>query len=597
MSSDALAVALNTPGHLRFPSTRALAERFDRNGSRVETLPTGHLVFYRPDGRRFFATDPAGHPLHECEWESTVEGPAILTRARVRLDWGRWVGIKPCGLVHETKVNLAARANWQRITPDDLRAMAAGALRVSIEEVRWFYQDDDFSIDPHGMATIRQRKDALYVLDDGGFEQARFMSCMGAMHWDHIDFLPVVELFKSLLPGTGSAVFELIRGLYDDQNKDEAAQRPLRYRGIPTYPSEAAFRLFSSFFSPRQSTGRDPLADFMIPSKSHAMVWLPAQSPPVRYIDDNQGLSLTAKDGVVQKVTLKDDPAGLSYMSSSSRHGLPLDRSLHVQGSQLILKDRDRETRVSLTTGLQVAAMSSVERLLSPADWRTVFVQGIPEIRPAEAFGAVLLYPEDDNEIGELAAQPFVADYLDDLGEQDREIGRLRSQAERVLIDNGDAAIATCILFDRPRDYTVHVRHVAYAQRQAQQIWTQCAAVKRWDWLYRIRMIMADTPDESGAGQEPYDLVYCWLPYDSFGAPASVMPTMARLRDRVRPSGHVFVVGPAELRESLAGDGWELSWDQSVASLPTFLMHKTILPKARVKPGLTLFHAIRVSAS
>lgn len=595
MPSDAPAVALNTPGHLRFPSTRALAERFDRNGGRVETLPTGHLVFYRPDGRRFLATDPAGHPLHECEWESTVAGSATLTRARVRLDWGRWVGIKPCGLAHETKVNLAARADWRRITPDDLRAMAAGALRVPIEDVRWFYRDDDFSIDPRGTATIRQRKDALYALDDGGFEQARFMSCMGAMHWDRIDFLPVVELFKSLLPGTGSAVFELIRGLYDDQNTDRAAPRPIRYRGIPTYPSEAAFRLFSSFFTPAQSIGGDPLADFMNPSTSRAMVWLPAQHPPVRYIDDDQGWCLTAKNGVAHKVTLKDDPAGLPYMSSSGRGVLPLDRSFQVRGGQLILRDRERETRVALTAGLQVETTSPVERQLSPVDWRTVFAPGFPTIHPADAFEAVPVYPENDDEIGEFAAQPFVADYLDDLGEQDRDIGRLRSRAERVLIGNGDAAIATCILFDRPRDYTVHVRYAAYAQRQAQQLWIQCAAVKKWDWLHRIRMIPAETSEESEADQAPYDLAYYWLPYDSFGSPAGVLATMAGLRDRVRPGGHAFVVGPAELHESPAGEGWELCWDQPVASLPTFLMHKTILPKARVKPGLTLFHARRVS--
>lgn len=595
MPSDALAVALNTPGHLRFPSTRALAERFDRNGGRVDRLPTGHLVFYRPDGRRFLATDPVGHPLHECEWESAVEGRAALTRARVRLDWGRWVGIKPCGLVHETKVNLAARPDRRRITPDDLRAMAAAALRVSIEDVRWFYQDEDFTIDSHGTATIRQRKDALYVLDDGGFETARFMSCMGAMHWDHIDFLPVVELFKSLLPGTGSAVFELIRGLYDDQNQGRAAPRPIRYRGIPTYPSEAAFRLFSNFFTPCLSASSDGLADFMNPSKSHTMTWLPAQHPPVRYLDDDQGVCLTVKDGAVQKVTLKDDSTGLPYLRSGGRRILPFDRSLQVQGGRLILKDRERETRVSLTAGLQVAPTPSVERLLSPADWRTVFVQRIPEIHPADAFEAAPLYPENDDEIGELAAQPFVADYLDDLGEQDRDIGRLRSQAERVLISNGDAAIATCILFDRPRDYTVHVSSFAYAQRQAQQLWTQCAAVQRWDWLHRIRMVPADTPEDSRAGHEPYDLAYYWLPYEVFGSPADILATVAGLRGRMRPGGHAFVVGPAELREPLAGEGWALCWHQPVASLPTFRMHQTILPKARVKSGLTVFHARRVS--
>lgn len=591
MPSDALAGALNTPGYLQFASTRALAEGFDKIGGRVKALPTGHLVFYRPDGRRFLATDPAGHPLHECEWESTMAGTTSLTRARVRLDWGRWVGIRPSGLVHEMQLNLASRPNWQRITPDNLRAMASGALRVPMDEVRWFYRDEDFSIDPQGTATIRQRKDALYILGDGGFEQARFMSCMGAMHWDQIDFLPVVELFKSLLPGTGSAVFELIRGLYDDQNNDQAAPRPLRYRGIPTYPSEAAFRLFSYFFTPQGLAGRDPLADFMNPSISHVMTWLPALDPPVRYVDEGQGICVTVQGGVVQKVTLENDAAGFSYMNLGGRRVLPLDRSLSVEGNQLILRDREKRIAVSLPVGIELPSSSAPESPLSPADWRTVFPQGVPEIHPTEAFEAVPLYPENDEEIGELAAQPFVADYLDDLGEQDREIGRLRSQAEHVLIDNGDAVIATCILFDRPRDYTVHVRDVAYAQRQAQQLWTQCAAVKRWDWLHRIRMIAA--VEEPRTGEHQYDLGYCWLPYDSFGSPANLMSMMARLRDRVRPSGHVFVVGPADLGESLVAERWELCWGQSVASLPTFLMHKTILPKARVKSGLTLFYARR----
>lgn len=594
MPPDVLAVALTTPGHLRFPATRALAERFDTIGGRVHTLPSGHLVFYRPDGRRFLATDPVGHPLHECEWESTVEGTATLTRARVRLDWGRWVGIKPCGLVHETRLNLAAKPHWQRLTPDDLRAMAAGALRVPLEDVRWFYRDEDVRIDPHGTATIRQRKDALYILDDGGFEQARFMSCMGAMHWDQIDFLPVVELFKSLLPGTGSAVFELIRGLYDDQNESPAAPRPLRYRGIPTYPSEAAFRLFSNFFTPQGSAGRNPLADFMTPSKSHVMTWLPALDPPVRYIDEERGVCVTVRGEVIQKATLEHDAAGFSYLHPGGRRVLPLDRSLRVEGRQLLLSDRDKQIAVSVPVGLELQSMSAPESPLSPADWRTVFVQGVPEVPPAEAFEAVPLYPENDEEIGELAAQPFVADYLDDLGEHDREVGRLRSQAERVLIENGDAVIATCILFDRPRDYTVHVRHAAFAQRQAQQLWTQCAAVNRWDWLHRIRMIVAETSDEFRTNQERFDMAYYWLPYDSFGSSVSIMSVMARLKHQVRPDGHVFVVGPAELGHALATQPWELCWDQSVESLPTFRMHKTILPNARVKSGLTLFHARRM---
>ena len=594
MPSDAIAFALNTPGHLRFPSSRTLVESFDSIGGRVVTLPNGHHVFYRPDGRRFLETDPVGHPLHECEWEAAGAGTVLLRRARVRLDWGRWVGIKPGGLVNETRLNLASRPNWQRITPDDLRALAAGALRVPIEEVRWFYRDEDLSIDPKGMATIRQRKDALYVLDGGGFETVRFMACMGAMHWDQIDFLPVVELFKSLLPGTGSAVFELIRGLYDDQNKGHSAPRALRYRGIPTYPSEAAFRLFSGFFTPQPVGAEDPLIAFMNPSKSHLVVWLPVQHPPVRYLDDSQGLCVTVKNGIVHKATLAEDQAGLPYVSSMGRRVLPLDRSLRVEGRSLILKDCETELTVPLDPDLPVKTSPPAECPVSPVDWRTVFVEGVPKISAAEAFEAVPLFPEDEMEIGELAAQSFVADYLDDLGEQDREIGRLRSQAECVLIANGDAVIATCVLFDRPRDYTVQVRYVAYAQREAQQLWTQCAEVQRWDWLPRIRMGADEMYEGFLANRGPYDLMYQWLPYDSFDSSTTMRTIITRVSQLLRRGGDAFVVGPAELRELLTREQWKMCWDQSVASLPTFLMHKTILPKARVKTGLTLFHVRRL---
>ncbi|MGQ0557723.1 MAG: hypothetical protein ACT4PN_17465 [Nitrospiraceae bacterium] len=596
MPSDAIAFALNQPGHLRFPSTRTLAESFDKVGGHVHTFPNGHLVFYRPDGRRFLETDPAGHPLHECEWESTGTGTVLLRRARVRLDWGRWVGIKPCGLVNETRLNLAVRPNWQRITPDDLRALAAGALRVPTEEVRWFYRDEDLAIDPTGIATIRQRKDALYVLDGGGFETVRFMACMGAMHWEQIDFLPVVELFKSLLPGTGSAVFELIRGLYDDQSKGHSVPKALRYRGIPTYPSEAAFRLFSTFFTPRPVGAEDPFTAFMNPATSHRVEWLPAQHPPVRYLAGNQGLCVTVQNGIVQKATLAKDPVGLPYVSSIGRRVLPLDRSLRVEGRSLILKDRETEITLLLDSDLPAKTSTSDECPVSLVDWRTVFAQGVLKISPAEAFEAVPLFPEDDQEIGELAAQSFVADYLDDLGEQDREIGSLRSRAERVLIANGDAVIATCVLFDRPRDYTVHVRYVAYAQRQAQQLWTQCAEVHRWDWLQRIRMEAADRCEASLESREVYDLIYQWLPYDSFDSSITMKTIVTRLSHMLRRGGEAFVVGPVHLGKLLTQEPSRLlvHWDESVASLPTFLTHKTILPKARVKTGLTLFHVRRL---
>ena len=593
MSADPLRVALTTPGHLRFLSNQPFKENFDQAGGQVVRQSTGHLLFYRPNGRRILATDPAGNPLHECEWITDAQGTVTLSRARFRLDWGQWVGLKPSGLVNETRLNLAAKPGWQKLNADNLRAMAAQALRVPIEEVRFFYRDDDLTIRPSGVATIRQRKDAFYILHDGNFAEARFMSCMGAMNWASIDFLPVVELFKSLLPGTGSAAFELIRGLYDDQNQRNAVPRPLQYRGIPTYPSEAAFRLFSSFFTPQVPAGGSlAFTLFMNQEQSNQVNWLPAATPPIRYFDQAQGICVTVKGDGVQKVTVAQDRAGAPYVNPTSRKQAPLDRCAEMVGGQIILRDRDRDMKlpVAVPRGVHKATSGSVE--VSPVDWRSVFVEGMPDIEPADAYGAVLLYPEDGSPINFLAAQPFVADYLQDLAEQDREIGAALSRAERVLIDNGDAVIATCIAFDRPREYTVRVHHAAFAQKQAQQLWTVCAGLQRWDWLSHIRFVSADSQEDQPG--QLYDLIFRWEA-DADSEPSLALA--ARIKEmslRLRGGGHAFVVGSAQIDMACGSTGLQLMWKETVEQLPTFRMHRSILPKARLSPGLTLFHLKKI---
>jgi hypothetical protein len=491
--------------------------------------------------------------------------------------------------VNETSLNLAGKPGWQRLTPDDLRAMAAQALRVPIEDVRWFYRDEDFVIEPTGRAAIRQRKDAFYVLQDGNFERASFMSCMGAMHWPSIDFLPVVELFQSLLPGTGSAVFELIRGLYDDQNEGKTIPRPLRYRGIPIYPSEAAFRLFSSFFTPQAPVGNNPFTLFMNPEQSNRVTWLPAATTPIRYVDQRAETCLTFQGGVLHKVTVASDSTGLPYMSPKGRRFVSCDRSAKVLGGHVILKDRDRETTLAVTLPQGSLEQSGEPVAMSPVDWRSVFVQGVPSIHPADAYGATLLYPEDKSEVAECAAQPFVADYIQDIGEQDREIGAVLSHAERVLIDNGDAVVATCIAFDRPRDYTVLVLHPAFAQKQAQRLWGICAELQRWDWLSRIRFVLAEGPHDREAPHS-YDVVYHWVPYDSGDLPANLAERMNGISRVLRGGGHAFVIGPAQLGQYGASHGLHVCWEEPVEQLPTFRMHRTILPTARLRGGLTLFY-------
>src|SRR5437867_10574108 len=107
--SDPVVTALQAPGHLQFPENLPFKNDFLRAGGRVVRQSTGHLIFYRSDGRPFLATDPAGNPLHECEWVKESSGAIALSRARMKLDWGAWVGLKPSGLVNETTLNLATK--------------------------------------------------------------------------------------------------------------------------------------------------------------------------------------------------------------------------------------------------------------------------------------------------------------------------------------------------------------------------------------------------------------------------------------------------------------------------------------------------------
>src|SRR3989475_12086456 len=274
---------LTRPGTIVLPANLPFVQNLNAAGGRVVRQAGGHLVFYDSNNRRFLATDPEGNPFHECEWVAAAKGTVRLARARVRLDWGQWVGVKPEGLANWTTLDLSKKPGWERMRADDLRSMAAQAMRVSLEEVRFFYGDEDLAVDARGQATIRHKKDALYVLEAGTFDGNRFMACLGTMHWARIDFLPVVELFQSLLPGTGSAVFELIRGLYDDQN--QTSPLPLRYRGIPTYPSEAAYRLFNSFFAPQLPGGGDPFPVFIDPPPSQECPWPPLPGPPRAHFD------------------------------------------------------------------------------------------------------------------------------------------------------------------------------------------------------------------------------------------------------------------------------------------------------------------------
>ncbi len=96
---DSARSVLTRSGTIVFPSNLSFLKDLAEAGGRMTRQPSGHLVFYGLNNRRILATDPDGNPLHECEWGSTASGKARLLRARIRLEWGQWVGLKPAELI------------------------------------------------------------------------------------------------------------------------------------------------------------------------------------------------------------------------------------------------------------------------------------------------------------------------------------------------------------------------------------------------------------------------------------------------------------------------------------------------------------------
>lgn len=547
-------------------------------GGRILVTLSGHAVLYDDHNRRILYADPDGTPLHECAWEN-VGNRSRLVRARVLLDWGQWVGIKPHGIVNSARFDISQRPGWQQLTREDLQRMAAQAMGVTSEDVAFFYDADSLELNRHGQVTVQHRKDALYVLRDGGFEKTQFMACLGAMHWEHIDFLPVVELFQSLLPGTGSAVFELIRGLYDDQNQIGAA-RPLRYRGIPTYPSPQAFQLFSTYFLPECPGSSDPFSLFMDSTRSAEVTWRPRPHMPLRFIDREQGLCVTVAAGSVQKVTMRDDPAALPFGRSKGHRLPPGGRLVGATKDSLQLQDGDQRVQMALKPQWGITEQSPLSTFPFRTTWRSLFPEGPPKIDAQQAYFAVPLYPDDASVVDETGTQSLAMDqiieYLDRI-----ETGK------NVLIDQWDPVIAECLEAIVPRSCLILFKRPELAQRQAQRIWDHAAMSGDLSSLNTVRMI--PVPESRAANDRGYELVFRWIPFNQYTERQELDKSLQEIAAALKNGSHAIVAGPPIIEQAAAPAGLMLLASSAIAGSSGAGLLRSILPHACIRPDATLF--------
>ncbi|MEW6544865.1 MAG: hypothetical protein AB1411_14805 [Nitrospirota bacterium] len=554
---------------------------------------TGHRIVYGAHGRRVLCTDPSGTVLHECEWQPDGSGGFKLARARIRLDSLLWIGLLPEAVVHRTTLDLGRRPTVMFEAPECLRRMAARAWRVPLEDVRYFFPDESFEQDGDDRVTIHLKKDGLYLLEDGTFDSRTFLSYMGAMPWHRLNLLNVVELFQSTLPGTGSAVFELIWGLCDDQRRTDGTV-PLHYRGLPTYPSEPAYGLFSSFFRPEAPDGADPHDWFVDPSRASQIAWWPRSDPPWRYVDWSRHLAVTVQGGMARKVTVMNDPAGVPYVAPGTRSWVSCDRAVVVAGNRLRLRDGLSVQSFDLDPAWGITGDTPPSRPEKyPFDWRVFFCGHPPSLDPGRAHSLALFYPDDETEVEELSTQPFVLEQifasfnaLSDL------LGRL-GWIRRVLIDGLDAVIAGCIDQDYTRHHTVLFRSAEWAQKQAQVLWDRAAQAGRLSAVQDTRFLPADQGRPAAYCRE-YELLYCWIPFACFRDRERCSAMVADVSSALVRTGLAVVAGPRELRPAFAAHGLRLvdtAGVEDFTRLPLLLEHLRLHPRTRLNPALAVFVA------
>ena len=606
--------ALKRPGSIRFPINESAVNAIENNFSqlnseqiegatywfendkpgvantRIKVYPTGHMAFYNPEGRRFLTTDPDGEPLNECEWVvDATSGQTRLAHARMQLDCQQWIGIKPRAKTFSTQIDIKGQPGWETLSLDDLRKKAAEAWRVPFSEVKYFYSDEHMVPKGDGKYDIHLTKDGLYALNEGIFDKTLFVSFMFTVDWANLDLIPVVELFQSTLPGSGGATFELIWGLYEDQSREQELE-PLRYRGLPTYPSKEAFNIFSAFFTPKGPEGKDIMKVFMDADRSHQITWTPKPNPPWRYFSTDHKITLTIQDKFLYKVTVHDDPLGIPFVNCIRGAKPSCQRELQVTHNSFVLIEGDlgREIPFEPKWGIAPQAEASKPPAKMLFGWKWFFNNFPPKVDPVKILYTVPFYPEGAADIDEAALQPMVLDQMFYYLEMSPGMPKKLEKIDKVLIHTFDTVIAGCVDCTHARQYTVLFSDPEFAQKNACLLWNYGASRNQLDNLSKVSFL-PERENVVEVYKEKYGLVFKWIPFMYFQDREACQSMLQSAVEALQPEGILFLVGPKAIQGLFDHFFLDCLYNDPVLNMPFYRQHLKMCPENQVNPELTVF--------
>ena len=507
----------------------------------------------------------------------------------MQLDCKQWVGIKPRAKTFTTQIDISPHEGWESMTLDDLREKAAEAWRVPTSEVKYFYDDNHMVHQGDGKYDIRLTKDGLYALHDGNFDKSIFISFMFQVNWAKLDLIPVVELFQSTLPGTGGAVFEFIWGIYNDQSREEELP-PLRYRGLPTYPSKEAFNIFSAFFEPKGPDGKNIKTVFMDPQTSNEITWTPQKHPPVRYFSQQQQVAITAQDGYLYKVTVFDDPIAFPFTNCVGIRRPPIEREVRVgnQSFTLLEGELGREIFFEPSWGLRPQTYPTKLAEKYPFTWKWFFNGEPPRVDPVKSLYTVPFYPEGQADIDESSIQPMVLDQIFHYMEMAPAMPAKLEKMNSVLIHTFDTVLAGCIDSSKDRVYTVLFSDPEFAQKNAQLLWNYAASKDQLSNLEKVSFLL-EAEHIRDAYSEKYDLIFKWIPFMYHQDREACESMLTALSEALLPGGFMFLVAPRQLQGLFDHYKLETLYNDPVYNMPFFRQHLKMCPENQVNPDLVVY--------
>ncbi len=562
--------------------------------TRVKVYKTGHMAFYDNDGRRFLGTDPGGHPLHEAKWnKDPVSGETCLELARMQLDSLQWVGIRPRSRTFQSQIDIKGQPGWETMTLDFLREKAAEVWRVPVSEVNYFYKEDNLTPLGDGKYNVKLTKDSLYALPDGTFDGRQiFSSFLSKVNWARLDIIPVVELFQSTIAGSGGAVFEFIWGIYEDQSREKPLDT-LRYRGLPTYPSNSAYNIFASFFIPKAPKGeKDIMSIFMNPKRSHEVTWSPQSNPPWRYFNHDSKICLTVHNGYIYKVTCYDDNNPTPYVNQAIGGKPSCQREVQVGVKSLLLIDDQEQKEISLHTDWKVSPQTDLPAKIKEYsfNWKWFFNGFPPKTDNIKSIYTVPLYPEGDKEIDEPALQPLALDQIIYYMEMSPGMSAKLEKVERVLVHTFDMSIAGCVDCTHEREYTILFSDPELAQKNAHQLWDYAAKRKELDNLKKVSFLPEKEHLEA-VYNDKYGMIFKWIPMFYFHDRGVCEQILASSVRALLPDGILFLVGPRAIKGLFDHYGLDCLYSDLIMNMPFYRQHLKMCPENLINQDITVFLA------